>query len=180
MNYVHIVSEEEFCLALDLANKTMEVFSKRPGFYNNSLNSHLRGKVGEIAASAALATAGIETIDLWSDIGFLTEADIHVPSKFRADVKTWDVRYWHEMGRCVAHGQFPKLRAKADAIIWCSSDTHLEIGMKVNVLGWNVVTDVTDAPRRHTGPPGGRQVDNYQVELNAVRDLQALFDLLRT
>lgn len=180
MTYVHTIDRDEFDLALDLANKTMDLFSKRLGFYNNNLNSHLRGKIGEVAASAALTSVGIKTVDLWADVKSLSEADIHVPSRFRAEVKTWDVRYWAEMGRCVAHGQFPKIRMKADGIIWCSSDTHLEPGMSVYVLGWNNMTDVLNAPRRHTGPPGGRQIDNYQVDLCAVRDLRLLVDLLRS
>lgn len=180
MTFRHRINQEEFDLALDLANMTVEVFSKRPGHYNNNLNSHLRGKVGEIAASAALAAGGVETVDLWTEMSSIAEADIYVPSRFRADVKTWDGRYWLEMGRCVAHGQLPKLRAKADGIIWCSSDSQLEPGMMVEVVGWNRMTDVADAPRRFTGPPGGRQVDNYQIELSAVRDLQSLFDHLRS
>lgn len=178
MTYVHTIQDSEFKLASELAEETVQVFSGRPGFYNNNINSHLRGKVGEIAVSSFLDSAGIKVTNLWSDIGRMAEADILVPSKLRADVKTWDVRYWTEMGRCIAAGQVSRLRNKAEAVIWCTSDSRLAPQMNVTVVGWNTMEDIADAPRRLTGPANGRQVDNFQVEMTAVRNLEALLRLL--
>ena len=44
--------------ALRLAQQTLAIFAKMPGHYNNTLNSHLRGKLGEIAAADWLAARG--------------------------------------------------------------------------------------------------------------------------
>ena len=169
-----LISEEQFALANDLAGQTLNLFSDRRGYYNNNHNSHLRGKLGEIASTQILTDLGLPSNALWADLSRLREADIDVPGVFRADVKTWSARYWADMGRCVAVGQVPKLAKKADLIIWCVSAPQLRPGMTVEVRGWNSLADVEAAPRRMTGPPSGRKVDNYQLDESALRDLATL------
>jgi len=169
-----LVSEEQFALANDLAGQTLNLFKNRPGYYNNNHNSHLRGKVGEIAATQVLTDLGLPSNALWADLARLSEADIDVPGVFKADVKTWSSRYWADMGRCVAVGQVPKLVKKADLIIWCVSDPQLRPGMTVEVRGWNSLIDVEAACRRMTGPPAGRKVDNYQLDKSGIRDVATL------
>ena len=173
------ISEEHFTLASDLAGRTLDLFQNRRGHYKNNRNSHLRGKLGEIAATQVMADLGLSSEALWADLSRLSEADIDVTGAFRADVKTWSSQYWAEMGRCVAANQLPKLLAKADIIIWCVSDRQLCSGMTVEVRGWNSMSDVASAPRRLTGPATGRKVDNYQLDESAVRDIATLLSFQR-
>ncbi|MBT7692944.1 MAG: hypothetical protein HN750_13095 [Gemmatimonadales bacterium] len=174
MSFKVRISEEQFAVAGDLADQTLRLFAGRPGYYNNNRNSHLRGKLGEIAATQVLSGLGLECETLWADIGRLAEADIEVPGVFRADVKTWSAQYWADMGRCVAVGQVQKLAVKADLIIWCVSEPRLQPHMAVEVRGWNSIADVEAAPRRLTGPATGRKVDNRQIDEAVIRVLEDL------
>ena len=174
MTYTHNLSPDEFNLAKELAEQTLRMFSGRPGFYNNNINSHLRGKIGEIAVSAFLAERRQPMNDLWRDISRIDEPDIVIPDRIRVDVKTWDSRYWAEYGRCISVSQFPKLRLKADVVVWCTSDSAIRPEMSVIVEGWSTMNDIDRAPRRHTGPAGRRQVYNYQLDATAIRDLETL------
>ena len=45
--------------------------------------------------------------------------------------------------------------------------------MTVQVVGWNTLGYVAEAPRRLTGPLNGRQVDNYQVDKAGLRNLES-------
>ena len=168
------ISEEDFSKCKELANSTLELFRGRRGHYSNSLNSHLRGKIGEFGGTLVLERLGFRVRPLWSKLECLSEADVEIDGRLRLDVKTWDRRYWPSMGRCIAVNQLPRLRRKASAILWCVSDSQLEPGMTVQVVGWNTLDDVAEAPRRLTGPPNGRQVDNYQVDEACLRNLESL------
>ena len=169
-----VITEEAFIECRHLALSTLELFRGRRGHYNNNFNSHLRGKLGEFGATAVLGRMALPVRPLWSDLENLSDADIEIGDQFRLDVKTWDRRYWPEMGRCIAVNQLPKLRRKASGIVWCVSDSHLEAGMTIYVVGWNTLDDVVEAPRRLTGPPNGRQVDNYQVDEVHLRNLESI------
>jgi len=174
MTHVHIITAKELAVATELAEQTLEMFAGRPGYYNNSINSHLRGKLGEVAVSAFLQARGVTTDDLWRDPDRIGDADVVIAGRFRADVKTWDVRYWPDYGRCISVSQFPKLRTKADAIIWCTSDSAIRAEMTVTIEGWNTMKDVEQAPRRHTGPPNRRQVYTLHLGPAALREIAAI------
>lgn len=166
--------------ALRLAQQTLAIFARMPGHYNNTLNSHLRGKLGEIAAESWLASNAVKTDAAFRDTSRIKDADIVASSSqdLRLDVKTWDRAYWPEMGRCVAVGQLDRLRAKADGIVWCVSPSVLDPGTEVELVGWNTLADIAGAPRRMTGPKGKRLVDNYQVDGDKVRPLLSLLAAL--
>ena len=174
--FSYTIGRKDFEHATSLAEETLALFESRAGHYNNNLNSHLRGKLGEIAATVALESFGLEPNRIWADTSKLSLADLEVPGRFRADVKTWDRRYWATMGRCIAVNQISRLRHKAEAVIWCQSDSNLTPGMVVHVVGWNALEDVALAPRRLTGPPRGRKVDNYQLDIGAIRPLMSILN----
>jgi hypothetical protein len=180
VSYQHVITTSEYLLASDLAHQTLEVFADFRGHYNNNLNSHLRGKLGEIAASAFLMHLGITVTNLWEDLNSLSDTDIIAPNRFRADVKTWDIRYWPAFGRCVSVDQFPKLRRKSDVVIWCIAESVLRPGMSVTVHGWSSMNDVENAPRRLTGPSSGRQVHNFQLDEAEIREVESLADFYAT
>lgn len=165
------IQPEEFEEANALATESLRRFAGRQGYYNNNHNSHLRGKLGEIAATRVLADMGLQVEPLWRDLSRMSDADIVVGNRLRADVKTWSERHWTDLGRCVAVGQLPALQRKSDLILWCTSDDQVGPGMRVTVEGWNTLDDVATAPRRLTGPRGGRQVDNYQLDPASLRPL---------
>jgi len=174
VTHVHTITKDEIAVATKLAEQTLEMFAGKSGYYNNNLNSHLRGKLGEVAVSAYLRSRDVTTDDLWRDLDRISDADVVIPGRLRADVKTWDVRYWPEYGRCVSVSQFPKLRTKADAIIWCTSDSTIRPGMVVTIEGWSTMEDIEHAPRRHTGPPNRRQVHNHQLDPGSLREIATI------
>ena len=84
------------------------------------------------------------------------------------------MKYWHEMGRCIAVGQVSKLNNKADYIIWCTTE-FLGVGAAtVDIQGWNLVSEIIDSPIRWTGPIYGRKVQNHQFDEDSLRDLSSL------
>lgn len=149
------------------------------GHYNNTLNSHLRGKLGEIVVSNFLRESGFSTEDSFKDLSKMAEADIVIPGRCRIEVKTWSDEFWPTMGRCIAIDQLTKLEGKADLIIWCVSDSHLKPEMTLRVVGWNLVSDIPRAPQRLTGPPNGRKVKNYQLDNSMLREIDELLEFLR-
>jgi len=167
------LSSDQVNRATRLAEETLALFAEKQGHYTNDLNSHLRGKLGEIAASQVLQEQGYEVKDLWADVKALSQADI-VSRAFKADVKTWNRRFWPEFGRCVAVAQLPLLAKKADLVIWCYCAEVVEPSMKVKVVGWNSIEDIENAPKRLTGPTGGRLVQNFQLDDESIRSLDSL------
>ena len=175
------ITDAEFNSAQRLAKQTLDVFAGRPGSYNNTANSHLRGKIGEIASARWLSTNGVSVDSLFVDVANLRECDILATAarSLRLDVKTWNQSYWKEMGRCIATSQLSTLEEKADGVLWCFSDPTLRAGARITIVGWNSMSEVRAAPRRWTGPKGKRQVDNYQVPEGDVRSPENLLSALR-
>ena len=173
-----IISIEQFKLAEALAIETLHRFSNAKGHYNNTSNSHLRGKIGEIATSTAIQELGFKVENTYTDLDRMSEADLVISGNLRIDVKTWNIEHWNEMGRCISVDQIGKLEKKADIIIWCISPNILAAGISVSVAGWNKVSEVRQAPRRLTGPQNGRKVENFQFEVSGIRDIADLQQLL--
>jgi len=175
------VDDADFARAVALAEQTLAIFSQRPRHYNNTLNSHLRGKVGETACAKWLARQGVEIDSAFQDVDRMQEADLIVrgSNPLRLDIKTWDARYWPTLGRCVAVGQLPALQKKADGAMWCVCPSALEPGIDVEIVGWSTLDEIVNAPRRMTGPAGRRQVDNYQLDLHRIGTLASLLDRIR-
>lgn len=174
-----IIDQSTYDEAYGLANATLEKFANTKGHYNNTLNSHLRGKIGELACAEWMANNQIKCTQVFRDIEQIADVDL-VTSTMRLDVKTWDERYWDDLGRCIAVRQLPKLQKKADAVLWCVTPQKLSPGIAVKIIGWNTIDDVAAAPQRSTGPTGRRQVDNHQVDLLSVRPLEELLLILST
>lgn len=170
------IAEDQFLVATAVAQQTLAMFAGKPGHYTNNLNSHLRGKVGEIACAAWLSGLGVGLEPLFLDVSRISEADIVIPGPRlrRLDVKTWDVQHWNDLGRCVAVDQLEKLNAKSEGVVWCHSPTVLAPGVSVEIVGWSTIADIRAAPVKWTGPSGGRQVNNHQVEAPSVRSTDSL------
>lgn len=174
------ITDDELRDAMALAESTYAVFARKRGYYTNTINSHLRGKLGEIACARWFKTSGMEVEAIFRDQSRISECDI-VASRvgsLRVDVKTWDRRFWAAMGRCVAAGQIHKLGAKADVVLWCVSPPELSSAVVVELVGWNSIAEILTSPRRSTGPAGKRQVDNFQVDTDKLKPLSGLLDAL--
>jgi hypothetical protein len=176
------IGNRDFARATSLAYQTYLRFQARSGYYNNTPNSHLRGKLGEIACQRWCEFNDIVNEALFEDPEQIGEADLVVrdDADHRIEVKTWDETGWDQWGRCIAVPQLPKLRAKADCVLWCTSPKVLVAGIRVMLVGWNTVDDIAAAPRRWTGPAWGRQVDNYQLDSQTIRPMAALLKELGT
>lgn len=86
--------------ASSLADETYALFRKRQGFYPNTLASHLKGKLGEVAVEKWLRASGVEVEAPFRDISQTRREDIRTGG-IRLEVKTWDDKTWLTMGRCV-------------------------------------------------------------------------------
>ena len=174
------IGEATYSEAISMANHTLESFKNNPGHYSNTFNSHLRGKIGELACSLWVAKQGIRCDSVFRDSNRMAEADLIIQGKAmqRCDVKTWDRNHWEGLGRCIAVNQLSNLQTKADIIIWCISPHSLEPGIQVELRGWNTLSDIEAAPQRMTGPADGRKVYNYQVDDNKLREMNELSSLI--
>ena len=162
--------------AKSLAKATYEKYASLPGYYNTRPDSHLKGKLGELAVEAALMDAHMTIDSAFRDPERDRDSDIIVQS-VRLEVKTWSDSYWDSMGRCIAVGQLPTLKRKADFVVWCSTSYKDEEEATIKIYGLTPVDRIEFEPRRVTGPAFGRQVDNYQVEPTSISDFD---DFLRT
>ena len=152
----------EYGLAKDLAEATMKVFGGNRGYYRNTSNSHLIGKLGELAAAKWFEEHGYEVERLFEQVG---------REQRRVEVKTWTAQWWEAWGRCVAVGQLPALANKADFILWTTADAAST--PTVVLQGWSTVGDVRQAPVLWTGPEG-KQVRNHQLAPSALRPVGQL------
>lgn len=135
------INETAYLEACQLAEGTYQTFRQRPGFYNNTLDSHNRGKIGEIACEQWLKHHGFGCHAAFRNVAETEDADIIIDSKsrLRLEVKTWNEIFWGTMGRCIAVQQFSSLKAKADVVIWCITPDKIEVGMRVSIIGWNTI-----------------------------------------
>lgn len=165
--------------ALKLADASFQRNAHRRGQqkqYPNTPKSHQVGKVGEVACSSALAQHGIAATDNFRDPSSEGEADI-VAGHWRLEVKSWSAFAWVPGGRCVTPGQLPYVRAKADAVVWCTVEGVLTAG-RVLVRGWSRVDDLAQTVPRFT-TVGRNSILNHQVNENAIRDLADLLAAIR-
>lgn len=165
------LNESEVADAITLAEATLARYATRYGYYRNTLNSHLLGRLGEVAVDNWLkAFSNCEA--LYRDSMDDARCDLLANGK-RLEVKTWNPKYWHAWGRCVAVRQFPAIQAKADLIIWCTAAPRTEPPATVTVHGWNYVNDISNINPTWTGPTG-REVHNFQVPLDSIRQISDL------
>jgi hypothetical protein len=168
--------------AAETARASFERWESQQGYYNNRLNSHLKGKLGEIAVEKFLLG---QKLKLDSHFRFADReklADIVVKIKgykkvTRLEVKTWSKIYWHDLGRCIAVDQYPDLKKKADVIVWCIVDDKqiLDASMPVKVLlaGWSKIEEVLNAPIQLTGLDNMRKINNYQLAETDLHDMSS-------
>jgi hypothetical protein len=158
--------------AEDVARSSFVKWESQQGYYNNRLNSHFKGKLGELAVEKFLLD---QKLKLDSHFRFQDReklADIVVKIKgykkvVRLEVKTWSSNYWQGLGRCIAVDQYSDIKKKADMIIWCVVDEKqvfdTSMPIKVILAGWSKIDEVVKAPIKLTGLDNMRKVNNYQL-----------------
>jgi hypothetical protein len=161
------LTADEVAEANRLGDATWELFKGKPGYYGNRQASHRMGKLGEIAVEKWAMAQGFEVEPVFRDITQVTREDL-VIGGIRVEVKTWEAKYWDDMGRCVRPMQLPALRRKTDIVIWCSRD-----GSEVTLHGWSTIADIVAQPVVMTGPTHKR-LDNHQVPVDELRPLEAM------
>lgn len=161
--------------AIAAASASIEKWSGQTGYYNNRFDSHFKGKAGEVAAEKYLQENGhkLDSHFRFPDRENLSDLVIKIKrytEVCRLEVKTWDAKYWPELGRCISVEQYPDLKKKADIILWCVVDLKdVETLHKdpqeliVSLMGWSKVAEIANAPVKDTGIGGMRKVKNYQL-----------------
>ena len=169
--------------ATETARASFARWENEQGYYDNRLNSHFKGKLGELAVEKFLLD---KKLKLDSHFRFADReklADLVVKVRgyrkvIRVEVKTWSVNYWQELGRCIAVDQVPDLKKKADVIFWCLTDVQevAEVPVKIMLAGWSKMEDVLNAPIKLTGLDKMRKVSNYQLAESDLRDMGSFME----
>jgi len=173
--------------AVDVARSSFERWESQQGYYNNRLNSHFKGKLGELAVEKFLLDQNLKLDShfRFSDRENLADLVIKVrgyKKVVRLEVKTWSSNYWQDLGRCIAVDQYPDMKKKADMIIWCLVDAQKILDapapVKVLLAGWSKITDVLNAPIKLTGLDAMRKVNNYQLAETDLHDMSSFSDAI--
>jgi hypothetical protein len=169
--------------AAETARASFARWQSQRGHYNNRLNSHFKGKLGELAVEKFLLD---QNLKLDSHFRFADReklADIVVKIRgynkvLRVEVKTWSGNYWHDLGRCISVDQFPDLKRKADVVVWCVTDidtpTDPPNPATILLAGWSTMDEISMAPIRLTGYDNMRKVENHQLGEAGLRDMRDL------
>ena len=167
--------------AVDTARLSLAKWKGQRGYYNNRLNSHFKGKLGELAVERFLLD---QKLKLDSHFRFPDRenlADIVVKIRgykkvLRLEVKTWSRDYWLELGRCISVDQFPVLKKKADVVVWCVVDVDGVVDEPVKILlaGWSTMDEIAKAPIKFTGLNHMRKVENYQLDGSDLHEINSL------
>lgn len=182
------LSTEDVKWAMAVSQASIEKWSDRDGYYNNRINSHLKGKLGEIAVEKYLLGRGLKLDShfRFSDRENLCDIVVKIRKYtkiYRLEIKTWSANYWQELGRCIAIDQYPILKKKADFIIWCVVDsTSVDELLKkpepifISLVGWSKIDEIPNAPIKDTGIGEMRKVKNYQLTEVDVHFIQVLIE----
>lgn len=167
--------------AAETARSSFARWENQRGYYNNRLNSHFKGKLGELAVEKFLLD---QSLKLDSHFRFPDReklADIVVKIRgynkvLRIEVKAWSGNYWQELGRCISVDQFPDLKKKADAVVWCVVDVDAAVDAPAKVLlaGWSTMDEIAKAPIQFTGLDNMRKVENHQLAETDLREMSGL------
>lgn len=173
-------------LAVELGVATLARYIKAYGHYNNTFNSHTKGRFGEIALEELFNSKGRNVTPHYKNPASDRLCDLEVvPAKFqRLEIKTWTESGWEKLGRCFAPAQVPKLVRTTDAVIWCTvplgiltrpSDLDAFESIDVTLVGYSLPSDIETATIIWTGEPGMRQILNHQVDSKAIRPIEGIF-----
>jgi hypothetical protein len=171
--------------AADTARSSFERWESQQGYYNNRLNSHFKGKLGEMAVEKFLLDQKLKLDSHFCFADRENLADLVVKINgykkvLRLEVKTWSLNYWQDLGRCVAVEQYPVIKKKADRIVWCLVDLQnildSPIPVKVLLAGWSKIEDILNAPIKLTGLDNMRKVNNYQLAESDLREMSSFSD----
>lgn len=158
--------------AAETARSSLARWENQRGYYNNRLNSHFKGKLGELAVEKFLLDKKLKLDSHFRFPDRENLADIVVKIRgykkiLRIEVKTWSGIYWQDLGRCISVEQFPDLKKKADLVIWCVTDADAILDtpspVKVTLVGWSTTDEISKAPIKFTGFDNMRRVENYQL-----------------
>ena len=169
--------------AAETARLSLVRWENQRGYYNNRMNSHFKGKLGELAVEKFLLDRKLKLDSHFRFADREKLADIVVKIRgynkvLRLEVKTWSRNYWQELGRCISVEQFPDLKKKADVVIWCVTDVdaiaNVPAPVKVLLAGWTKMDEIARVPAKFTGLDNMRKVENYQLAESDLHEMGGL------
>jgi hypothetical protein len=174
-------SQIDLCIAL--GEQTLSRYVNAYGHYNNTFNSHTKGRFGEVALETLFLDKGCTVTPHFKNPASDRLCDIEVsPARFqRLEIKTWSASGWYRLGRCFSPKQVSKLRRTADAVVWCTvplenlsdrSDLDGYEALDVTLIGYSLPEDIMSAPIGPTGEEHMRKVNNHQVDAHLVRAIE--------
>jgi len=175
LNYTIEIPQRRIRVVEILARKSHKKWEGEEGNYENTEYNHFLGRVGEFGVADLVHRAGIDILPRFMQDEEESLCDI-TPNGVNLEVKTWTAALWRRFGRAVAVNQYNRVAEKADLIVWCTWDESTKI---VRIRGCSRPKEMLQEPSRWTGPVGGRQVHNYQIQEHQVRLPHALADILK-
>ncbi len=182
MNNLEVeLSPDDVQWAAETARTSFARWENQRGYYNNRLNSHFKGKLGELAVERFLLTRNLKLDSHFRFPDREKLADIVVKIQgykkvLRVEIKSWGREYWQELGRCISIDQFPDLKKKADVVVWCVVDVDGVVNAPVKALlaGWSTMDEIAKAPTRLTGFEYMRKIENYQLAETGLHGMSSL------
>lgn len=165
---------------LAVANEKSKKFERlntpeKSPYGQNHPHSHYVGLVTEHAAWVLFTEIEhMLGIDLNIDPAFKdptreSECDIYVAGK-RIEVKGIKYGAWKNFGPCISTKQLPKIKKKADIVLWV---LYNEKSQEMTFVGFNEVKDITSVQPIFTGKEGRPKIENYPVK-DLIKELQEL------
>lgn len=108
--------------------------SRRGAYGDNAFRRHVTGRLGELGALRWLSSRLPDVRPLFRSSDSQAAADIEVGA-WQIEVKTWRGHNWDALGRSLAPQQLPRLRKKADVILFCSLSSEPD-SSQVILQGW--------------------------------------------
>lgn len=180
------LNREQIELCIELGEQTLERYIRAYGHYNNTFNSHTKGRLGEVAMESIFVEMERNVIPHFKNPDSDRLCDIEVsPARFRRlEVKTWSEWSWTNLGRCFSVKQIRKLESAMDALVWCTvplgdlksrSDLDHISTLDVTLVGYSLPVDIKAAPVIATGEGGMRKIRNHQLTPESIRAIEDIF-----
>ncbi|MEN2993064.1 MAG: hypothetical protein ABDH91_05880 [Bacteroidia bacterium] len=182
-----IPSAEEFFRILDLAEKRQfeaEVFLAEEGYYENSVEKHKIGLLGEWGAWKWLyGEEGLRGVYWEADSGVEDWPDLRISVDYEqrvgVEVKTWRLENWQKWGRSLPVEQYPLLCRRSTLVIWCAVlRLRAENRHAVQIMGWNWLAEMPQKANI-TSMHGQSSCLIYQLHEKAIRSPKELVQILK-
>lgn len=166
------LSPSEIALRDHLAQREYLKYKDNPDSeYKNTIERHMTGQTGQIAASSALSLFGIKHIR-----GFEKNyiQDLIVPNKICIEVKTWKRDPWDYLGHALTVDQSKRIVKHSKIALWVVAEDE----QTATIIGWNYLSEIQGYPVKvFKQADRNKQVPCHQVPLEDIRSTNSFLEV---